>query len=132
MEHIERHQLTTDRAVKTRCSNHAAVVPAFQLSSFRALALLIALCLLPALCHAAEPYFSVSTDRTFTDFRPLLGPVTITLGTTNVNPAAVGLVGPGTYLIRLRIPDDTATGDLPLQVLVDNTSTQARLVLHIE
>ena len=41
MEHLERHKLSFARIV------------------------ILALCLLPALAHAGEPYFSVSTDRTF-------------------------------------------------------------------
>ena len=72
MEHIERRQLAMLHKSDVSSTQPADGVAGFHLPIYQITSLpilrvlvLLAFCLLPTLSHAAEPYFSVSTDRTF-------------------------------------------------------------------
>jgi uncharacterized protein (TIGR03437 family) len=63
---------------------------------------------------------------------PVAGPVEVALGEEPLTPAFAGLISPGLYSVRIRIPEDFPARDAPIRVVSGEISSAAGVYLTVE
>jgi uncharacterized protein (TIGR03437 family) len=72
------------------------------------------------------------TDTMFAGAFPLSNPIQVNLGPAQITPDFAGLVSPGLYLVRMRVPQTFSPQDAPIHLVSGNVSSADNVYLTVE
>ncbi len=72
------------------------------------------------------------TDSMFAGAFTLSNPLQVTLGSSQITPDFAGLISPGLYMVRIRVPDTLAPQDVPIHLVSGSINSADNVYLTIE
>jgi len=78
----------------------------------------------------SDPEFP--TDRLFAASFALVNSLTVQFGEVGVPPSVAALVSPGLYLVRVKVPESLAPGDVALVLSINSTASAPEMLLNVQ
>ncbi len=72
------------------------------------------------------------TDRLVTGNPAIADGVTVQLGETILTPTFTALVAPGVYVVRVKVPDSQAAGDVPIVLATNSIQSRSNVLLFVQ
>ena len=72
------------------------------------------------------------TDRIFAGTFSVVAPLTVRFGDLSVTPSSAVLVSPGLYVVRVKVPDSMAAGEVPLMLDFSGVTSSANIMLSVQ
>lgn len=72
------------------------------------------------------------TDRLITGNPSVSSAPTVLLGGTALTPTSTALVAPGVYVVRVKVPDSLATGEVPILLESNGIRSKSNVFLYIQ
>lgn len=73
-----------------------------------------------------------ATDTINVGNAPLSNTPAVLCGGVTLTPTYTGLVAPGLYVVRVKVPESSAGGDMPIALQVNGISSQANVLLYVQ